>query len=46
MPSQDAIRAYRLARLSGWLAENKDGIAAYNEFVEQHGTFSDTLRTF
>ena len=25
---------------------NKDGIAAYNALVDQHGAFADTLRTF
>jgi len=29
-----------------WLKENRAAIDAYNEAVEQHGTFSDTLRRF
>lgn len=29
-----------------WLAENKAAIEAYNEHVEQHGVFSDGLRSF
>ncbi len=29
-----------------WLAENKSAITAYNEHVEQHGVFSDGLRSF
>jgi len=29
-----------------WLAENRPGIAAYNEQVEANGAFADTLRTF
>jgi antitoxin CcdA len=40
------VEQLRRSRAERWLAENKDGIAAYNEFVEQHGAFSDTLRTF
>lgn len=36
----------RQLRAEGWLAENKDGMAAYNALVEQHGVFADTLRTF
>jgi antitoxin CcdA len=40
------VEQLRRSRAERWLAENKDGIAAYNELVEQHGAFSDTLRTF
>jgi len=29
-----------------WLTENRAGIEAYNEQVEKHGVFSDSLRTF
>ncbi len=29
-----------------WKAENAKAIAAYNSFVEEHGTFSDGLRKF
>ncbi|MGH8290671.1 MAG: type II toxin-antitoxin system CcdA family antitoxin [Steroidobacteraceae bacterium] len=29
-----------------WLEENREGIAAYNEHVEKHGVFSDSLRKF
>ena len=32
-------------RLS-WLAENKDAIEEYNNFVTESGTFSDSLRKF
>jgi antitoxin CcdA len=39
----DALRQQRRER---WLAENRPGIAAYNEQVEAHGVFADTLRTF
>jgi antitoxin CcdA len=33
-------------RRERWLAENKPCIAAYNEQVDAHGAFADTLRTF
>jgi len=29
-----------------WREENREAIAAYNEYVEQHGTFSDDVRSF
>jgi antitoxin CcdA len=29
-----------------WLKENGDAIDSYNRDVEEHGTFSDGLRTF
>jgi antitoxin CcdA len=29
-----------------WVAENQAAIEAYNEHVEEHGAFSDELRTF
>jgi antitoxin CcdA len=29
-----------------WREENRDAIAAYNEYVEEHGAFSDGLRSF
>lgn len=29
-----------------WLAENRDTIADYNEYVAEHGTFSKGLRRF
>jgi antitoxin CcdA len=29
-----------------WLAENRDAIAAYNRFVEEHGVFSEGWRSF
>lgn len=29
-----------------WLAENRDGMAAYNQNVEENGVFSDGLRGF
>jgi antitoxin CcdA len=29
-----------------WREENHDAIAAYNDYVEEHGTFSDDVRSF
>ena len=40
------VEQLRQLRAEGWLAENKDGIAAYNALVRRHGTFADALRTF
>jgi antitoxin CcdA len=40
---EELLRADRRAR---WLAENRKGIAGYNDQVEAHGAFADTLRSF
>lgn len=29
-----------------WLAENKEAMTSYNEFVEENGLFSDSVRRF
>ena len=29
-----------------WLAENREAIRAYNEYVKAHGVFGDELRSF
>ena len=29
-----------------WLVENREAIAAQNDFMEEHGVFSDGLRSF
>lgn len=34
------------ARRKKWRQENRDAIAAYNEYVEKHGMFSDGIRLF
>lgn len=34
------------AKRKKWREENRDAIAAYNEHVEKHGTFSDGERSF
>jgi len=37
---------FRQLRGRQWLKENCDAIDSYNRDVEEHGTFSDGLRTF
>jgi antitoxin CcdA len=34
------------AKREKWRLENREAIAAYNEHVEKHGTFSDDVRSF
>jgi antitoxin CcdA len=29
-----------------WREENRDSIAAYNEYIENHGAFSEDVRSF
>lgn len=38
----------KLAAAEGeqWVRENSDVIAAYNEFIDEHGTASDRMRSF
>jgi antitoxin CcdA len=36
----------RAERRAAWRAENHKGIVAYNDQVEAHGAFADTLRSF
>lgn len=36
----------RQHRRDEWLAQNAEGIEAYNRDVEEHGVFGDTLRSF
>jgi antitoxin CcdA len=38
--------ALRQARRQRWLDSNAAAITAYNEQVDEHGVFSDTLRSF
>jgi antitoxin CcdA len=38
--------ALRRARREQWLTENRPGIKAYNEQVDAHGAFADTMRSF
>jgi antitoxin CcdA len=34
------------SRRRKWLKDNHEAIAAYNEHVEKHGTYSDDVRSF
>lgn len=43
---QALVTALREKQRAQWLAENKAAMAAYNGHVEQHGVFSDGLRSF
>lgn len=38
--------AVRQQRRERWRAENRSAIAAYNEQVDAHGAFGDTVRSF
>jgi len=40
------VQALREGRRERWLTENKRGIAAYNDQLDEHGAFADTLRSF
>lgn len=33
-------------RRARWREENREAIVAYNEYVDEHGTFSDGVRSF
>ncbi len=43
---QALIEALKGKQREQWLEENRTAIAAYNEYVEAHGVFSDELRIF
>jgi antitoxin CcdA len=43
---QALVEVLRQRQRERWLAENRGAIAAYNDHVENHGDFSDGLRTF
>ena len=40
------IEELRSVQRERWREENREAIAAHNEFVEKHGVFSDGLRSF
>jgi antitoxin CcdA len=53
MPSEEEIQlelaqaeVLRRKQSEQWLAENSEAIHAYNEHVETHSVFSDTVRSF
>jgi len=43
---QTLAEQVRTKQRTGWLAENRAAIAAYNDLIETHGTFSDSTRSF
>jgi antitoxin CcdA len=43
---QALVEALRAKQREHWVAETQAAIDAYNEHVEKHGVFSDTLRSF
>jgi antitoxin CcdA len=44
LPTLHAAEREQAAR--AWYEENKEAIDSYNKFIEQHGLFSDGVRTF
>lgn len=40
------IEELRRVQRERWREENREAIAAHNDFVEKHGVFSDGLRSF
>ena len=40
------VEVIRRRRAEQWLKDNREAIEAYNRYVEQHGVWSDGLRTF
>lgn len=40
------VEALRTKQSEQWLAENNEAVNAYNEHVEAHGVFSDSVRSF
>lgn len=43
---QALVEKLRLEQRDKWLRENFAVMKAHNEFVESHGTFSDSVRKF
>lgn len=43
---QALTEALKARQQEQWLADNQAAIASYNEDVEKHGSFADTLRSF
>lgn len=40
------VEKVRAKQQAQWRRENAKAIQAYNQFVEKHGTFSDSVRKF
>ncbi|HOY70792.1 MAG TPA: type II toxin-antitoxin system CcdA family antitoxin [Methylotenera sp.] len=43
---ESLIAVIKTKQQEAWLAQNKQAIEAYNQLVDEQGTFSDTLRVF
>jgi antitoxin CcdA len=43
---QSLIDYVKKTKSEKWREENRDAIDAYNEYVDNNGTFSDDLRSF
>ncbi|MBW7860960.1 MAG: type II toxin-antitoxin system CcdA family antitoxin [Rhodocyclaceae bacterium] len=43
---QALAQEVRVRRQQRWLESNRDAMEAYNHQVDEHGTFSDALRSF
>jgi len=43
---QKLVELIREKQAAAWLSSNQEAIAGYNRHVEEHGVFSDELRSF
>jgi antitoxin CcdA len=43
---QALVETLKSKQRAQWLQENQQAIEAYNTYVDQHGVFSDELRSF
>ncbi|MFZ2450963.1 MAG: type II toxin-antitoxin system CcdA family antitoxin [Methylovulum miyakonense] len=44
--TQPSVQIANLETSAEWLDHNRIAIAEYNQFVEEQGTFSDSIRSF
>lgn len=45
-PGQKLAKALREREAEKWLRRNGPALEAYNEHIEKHGVFSESLRSF
>ncbi|MBT9098586.1 type II toxin-antitoxin system CcdA family antitoxin [Methylovulum psychrotolerans] len=43
---QKLVELIKLKQAANWLADNQAAIASYNRHVDEHGVFSDDIRSF
>ena len=43
---QSLVQKVKELKAEAWLEENRNAIAKYNQEVEEHGVFSDGVRSF